>query len=117
MYDVSPRSATDDSAIERLRRLGGEKLLQQLIDLFVRQTPERIARARAGGATGDGAAVRMPMHALKSSSGQLGAMAMMALCERLEEMGEANRLGDVNARLDELEAEYARVKSWLEAAR
>lgn len=76
--------ALDRAAIERLRRFGGEKLVAQMIDLFVSTGRERLDAARAAAAAGDCPGVQRPFHALKSSAGQLGAVLLQALCERGE---------------------------------
>ena len=63
---------TDDASLERLRHFGGGKLLGEMITLFVQAAPERISAARAGLESNDAKATEMALHALKSSSAQLG---------------------------------------------
>lgn len=81
--------------------------------MFVRATPERLAAARTGWGAGDPRAVSKPMHALKSSAGQLGACAMQALCEHAEEHAEHGDLPAIGPLLDELDREFPRVREWL----
>ena len=82
----------DSSALDRLRDFGGEKLLRGMIDLFVKNAPLKASEAAAALGSGDAAALRSALHALKSSAGQLGASTVHAACAAGEEL--ASR-GDV----------------------
>ena len=79
--DDNNRPTTDDASLERLRRFGGGKLLGEMIALFLLAAPERINAARLGLSAHDVKATEMALHALKSSSAQLGAMKMQRLSE------------------------------------
>ena len=109
--------ATDSSALDRLRRFGGQKLLADMITLFLAAAPERIAAARLGLTRHDPNAVEQALHALKSSAAQLGAMRMQRLSEQGELLARAGSLEGAPALLTELEAERERVHLWLSAAR
>jgi HPt (histidine-containing phosphotransfer) domain-containing protein len=83
----------DDAALDRLRGFGGEKLLSGMIELFVKNAPTKAADAREALDCGDAAALRAALHALKSSSGQLGALTVHQACiggEELASRGELN---------------------------
>jgi HPt (histidine-containing phosphotransfer) domain-containing protein len=83
----------DDAALDRLRGFGGEKLLSGMIELFVKNAPTKAADAREALDCGDAAALRAALHALKSSSGQLGALSVHKACiagEELASRGELN---------------------------
>ncbi len=107
---------TDPGALERLHRFGGDKLLAQMIALFLEVAPERIASARAGDAAQDAHAVELALHSLKSSSAQLGAMQMQRLSERGEALARAGSLEGTTALVAELDQEFARVRAWLISA-
>jgi HPt (histidine-containing phosphotransfer) domain-containing protein len=109
--------STDEAALERLKRFGGGKLLGEMITLFLEAAPERINAALAGLAANDVKATEMALHALKSSSAQLGAMRMQRLCERGEALARAGTLENVAGLVSSLEEEFPRVQSWLERAR
>lgn len=111
------QSSTDDAALDRLRRFGGGKLLNEMIGLFVSTTPERILAARSGVDTGNMHAVEMALHSLKSSSAQLGAMEMQRLCERGEQLARAGTLDGLDRIVADLEEEFARVQTWLARSR
>ena len=90
----------DDAALERLRGFGGETLVRGMIELFVRNAPDRAAEAREALDCGDAAALRSALHGLKSSAGQLGALTVHHACVAGEEL--ASR-GDLNACVPHLE--------------
>lgn len=91
---VADPSVLDASALDRLRGFGGEKLLNGMIELFVRNAPGRMADAREALDCGDSAALRAALHGLKSSAGQLGAQSVHQACIAGEEL--ASR-GDLEA--------------------
>lgn len=108
---------TDAESLERLRRFGGGKLLNQMIALFDTAAPERIAAARAGLAAGDPHPVEQALHALKSSAAQLGAMRLQRLCERGELIARGGSLDTIDGLVEQIDDELGRVKVWLESAR
>jgi HPt (histidine-containing phosphotransfer) domain-containing protein len=103
----------DQSALDRLQRFGGGKLLREMIALFLAAAPERIAAARAGVETGDAPAAEMALHSLKSSSAQLGAMRMQRLCEQGEALARTGTLDIVGFLVHDLEEELVPVQKWL----
>ena len=109
--------ATDRSALDRLRRFGGQKLLAEMITLYLAAAPERLAAARAALGRSDPSGVEQALHALKSSAAQLGAMRMQRLSERGEALAMSGSLDGADALLTELEAEAERVHRWLAHAR
>lgn len=108
---------TDEASLDRLRRFGGGKLLNQMIALFLTAGPERIGAARAGLAAGDAKAVEMALHAFKSSSAQLGAMQLQRLCERGEHTTRGGSLETIDTLVELIADEFARVHIWLDGAR
>ncbi len=109
--------STDEAALERLKRFGGGKLLGEMITLYLEAAPERLRAARTGLETSDIKATEMALHALKSSSAQLGAMRMQRLCERGEALARSGTLENVAGLVSSLEEEFPRVQDWLERAR
>jgi histidine phosphotransfer protein HptB len=100
----------DVSALRRLERFGGLKLRQELTTLFLQEAPARIASARAALASGDVESIRSMAHMLKSSAGQMGALRMQLICQRLENLDPPP---DARA-LSELDEELARYIAWLD---
>lgn len=105
--------ATDASALDRLRRFGGAKLVGEMIALFLSAAPERVGAARTGHLSGDAPAVELALHSLKSSAAQLGAMQLQRLSERGERLAKAGTLEGLPMLVQELEEELARVREWL----
>jgi HPt (histidine-containing phosphotransfer) domain-containing protein len=103
----------DVDALKRLERFGGLKLREELTTLFLEEAPTRIASARAAVDRGDVEAVRAVAHMLKSSAGQMGALRIQMLCERLE--GSDLPL-DLTRALSDLDLELARYTAWLDTA-
>jgi len=104
---------TDPEALERLRRFGGDKLLGDMISLFVAAMPQRLAAARGGLARGDAHAIEHELHALKSSAAQLGALRLSRLSAEGERLARAGTLDAAPDILDQLDAEVPRVREWL----
>jgi HPt (histidine-containing phosphotransfer) domain-containing protein len=74
----------DTTAIERLRKLGGNALLARMIDLFFEIAPKRVQAAADAAAAHDLHAVERAAHSLKSSAGNLGAERLRHVAEQLE---------------------------------
>jgi HPt (histidine-containing phosphotransfer) domain-containing protein len=109
--------ASDSSALDRLRRFGGGKLLGEMIALFLMAAPERVGAARAGYGRGDATEVERALHSLKSSAGQLGALRLQRLSERGEQLARSSKLDEMPTLLQDLDAELVRVREWLSKAR
>ena len=109
--------ATDPSALDRLKKFGGDKLLGEMIALFLATAPERIAAARAAGARKDVDGAERALHSLRSSAAQLGAMHLQCLSEQGEHRARAGSLDGLTQLADGLEQELARVRAWLIRAR
>jgi HPt (histidine-containing phosphotransfer) domain-containing protein len=85
-----------------LRRVGGDKLIHDLIDLLLETAPVKLASARAALAGGDTSGVGRLAHGLASSAGNLGIVEVQeaaAALERRADDGE-NDLADLLARLE-----------------
>lgn len=108
---------TDPEALERLRRFGGAKLLGDMIALFLDALPQRLAAARRALADGEAHVVEHELHALKSSSAQLGALRMHRLSLEGEMLARAGALDGASDVLDALDAEQPRVHAWLSESR
>lgn len=106
----------DDAALVRLRRFGGETLLRELVQLFVEHAPARVTAAREGLVAGDATEAKRSLHALKSSSAQLGATRLQRLCQTGESDAAAGRLDALPALMDAIEAELALVARRLREA-
>jgi CheY-like chemotaxis protein len=104
----------DDEAIQRIRKLGGEKLLSKLAGMFVAGAPRRVDAIRAGLASADPAAVAHGAHDLRSSCGLIGAVVMESLCREIESLGDEGKLDRVPDLIAHLDAEFATVRVLLD---
>ena len=107
----------DASALARLRKLGGEKLLSEMIALFLQHAPARLAAARAGNSGGDARAVERAAHSLTSTAANLGAVRVQRLARRVEELAGGGDLASAAQLLPDLEEELARAAALLRAER
>lgn len=117
--DASPGDASpgDPEALRRLLRFGGWKLVDQLLVLFAEQAPRKIEAMRSGLAVGDAGAVELQAHSLKSSSAQLGAPRLHALCRDVEARAHAGSLEALAPEIEAMERELAAYRTWLDGAR
>lgn len=107
---------SDPEALDRLREWGGDKLVGKMVGLFLSQAPDRIAAARAGLETGASAEVARAAHALRSSSAQIGASRVRALCVEIESRAAGGHLTGVAELLASLERELGRYEAGTESA-
>ena len=114
---MSDDRGLDTAAIARLRKLGGEKFVGDMIDLFFQYAPQRLAAARAAETAGDFQAIEKAMHPLKSSAGQIGARLVQDLASQIEKLA-LDKQGDaIPPRLRQLEEALGEVMPLLEKVR
>jgi PAS domain S-box-containing protein len=101
-------------AIRSLQRNGRPDFLAKLIEKYVASSKEYVATIRRAVASGDASALWRAAHALKSSSGMMGASMFAELCRELEALGQAGTLDRVHEVLSKLEASYPNVCAALE---
>jgi CheY-like chemotaxis protein len=105
--------ALDPVVLEGLRAAG---LLDDVVALFMRETPGQVAALRRAVESAEATALVEVAHRLKGSSAQLGATTLTELAAALQEMGETGAREEVSGRVDALEREFERVRTVLEAA-
>jgi HPt (histidine-containing phosphotransfer) domain-containing protein len=88
-----------------LRRVGGDRLICDLIDLLLENAPRRLEAARGALAAGDADGVGRAAHALASSAGNLGAAEMQHAAYDVEHCA-AGGPGDLAELLHRLEASW-----------
>ncbi|MGH7839711.1 MAG: Hpt domain-containing protein, partial [Candidatus Binataceae bacterium] len=84
----------DAEVIAELRGEGDE-LLEDLIALFVSETPTRMTTLAASVHAGNCKEAERAAHTLKSSAATLGAIAMSAAAAAAEDAARANQLAEV----------------------
>jgi len=112
--------AVDPEVIAGIRELQGEDgvdLLTELIDMFARDVPRRLADLRRAVEGDDTVAVLNGAHSLKGSSASLGATHLAVLCGQLEQCGRTRRLDGAADLLADVAREFERVRAALDAER
>ena len=92
--------------IRVLQRPGRPDILRKAIGLYMDSAPGLMQTLRESIEQGDGEALRAAAHSLKSSSANLGAERLAALCEELEGMGTTGCMDAGAALLDRVDSEY-----------
>ena len=83
--------------------------LEGLVKTFRQDVPSRIDALRAAASAGDVRDLANAAHAMKSSSGSVGAKRMLAMASSLEQAARAGRLDGAEAAIDQISAEFRRV--------
>ncbi len=110
----APSEPIDADRLAQIQSIGRDGLLEEMIGLFVGETPDRIAEIRRAAEDGDNQGLRVAAHTLKGSALALGASAVASVCQELESMGEAGRLHDTAEVIERLDAEVVRLQGALD---
>jgi len=105
--DIDPR------ALGRLMDAGGFGLLQRMVALFLKNTPERIASLRAGLDGGDWSVVELAAHSMKSSAAHLGLEGLRAEASRIEELASQGSADGLRPRIDHLALSFPSARELL----
>lgn len=105
----------DESALNRLRDMGGDELVTQLLEMYAATARGRAADGLAALDRGDLAAAERAFHSLKSSSANIGAREARALCAALVSHARASEEAAMRQVYPDLAAELDRVCGLLSA--
>lgn len=111
-----PQPVIDPQAIENLRMLNpddGDAFLRELAEIFVSDTPKRLAELDQTLASGDAVAFVRAAHSIKGSSSNLGALALREAAEHLEHQAKKEGLGNVTGLIAAVRAEFTRAQQEL----
>ncbi len=103
--------------LRELQRKGAPSLLAKLIRLYLQSAPALIEELRSSIERRDPEALRNAAHSLKSSSANIGALRLSALCKEVERLGRDKTIGDADERLATIRTEFERVEQALERER
>ena len=98
-----------------LQHEGEPDLVAELAGMFLDDAALRLEELRDAVGEADTAKVRGVSHALKGSSGNMGATRVHGACAELESAGESGNLAAVPRLLERLEAELSLARPALEA--
>jgi signal transduction histidine kinase/CheY-like chemotaxis protein len=99
----------NQAILDELRSVLGSEL-DKLIDLFLHDTPQILARLEAAASVPDFNELREAAHSLKSSSANLGAMALSAAAKRVELGARLHTLDRPAVAVALIAIEFARVR-------
>lgn len=81
---MSSDPVVDRSAIQRLGRIGGQDLVRRMLELYLANGAERVHTLSGCAGEGDVQGVERAAHTMKSSAGNVGAVRLQRLAERVE---------------------------------
>jgi len=102
----------DPNAIESLRALSPDmdgSFLRELIEIYLEDTPQRVAELEAALAAGDAHAMMRAAHTVKGSSSNFGANKLAQIALEIELLGKAGNCPPAVALVPNLKAEFALV--------
>lgn len=111
---MSESDILEQHALDRLREWGGEKLLGQMIRLFLENAPARMAQIRGGADGGDPRESEKGAHSLKSSAANVGAHHLRTLAADIERVAAGGDPAAVVALLPALESAFSEAIAALE---
>jgi CheY-like chemotaxis protein len=118
--DSEGEAVLDFDALDELRRMEAEAgggLMRKVLGMYARTSVALVDAMVAAIGARDGEGVARAAHSLRSSSANVGALAMAKLCTEIEAMIESRRFDDARAQMLALEREHARVSAAIEALR
>lgn len=101
--------------LTKLEEIAGDdpEFIQEILDTFVQSTDELMGPLRDGVRAGDIVVVQRESHRLKGSSANVGAEGLRECSVELEQLGRSGSLDGAAAILEQIEAEFVRVRSFL----
>ncbi|RYE99087.1 MAG: Hpt domain-containing protein, partial [Oxalobacteraceae bacterium] len=116
--EVIQRDVVNRAALDKIRMLSrerGDALVQKVIAAYVDDTPQQLSTLRHAIDGFDTGNVRRIAHTLKSSSANVGAEALAALCKAMEQLGRTDTTEGAGAILTDMEHEFQAVRNSLTA--
>lgn len=109
----------DQSAFDHLLEITGNDLefVDELIDTYLADASLQLEAMRAAASSGNAAALVRPAHSLKSSSANVGAMALADICRTLEVAARTGVVPDASERLADCDQAFAGARAALLGAR
>jgi HPt (histidine-containing phosphotransfer) domain-containing protein len=104
----------DPQALDRLKDWGGDKLANQMVRLFIKNSGTRMDQIRKGASEGDLREAERGAHSLKSSAANIGAEVVRAFATQVESASLDNDMDTLRRVLPELETAYSEAMAELE---
>jgi CheY-like chemotaxis protein/HPt (histidine-containing phosphotransfer) domain-containing protein len=103
----------DETVLDEIRRMSGEQapaLINNIVEIYLQQTPNLIDDIQYGARNGDADRVFRAAHALKSSSANIGAVRVSEIAHQVEKLGRHNRIEHVHSHLNTLLESYEQAR-------
>ncbi len=110
---IKPKSIVDETMLESIISMGGKELLDEIINDYLNFSPNRLTAIREAIVADNANELRMTAHVLRSSSANLGGVALGNICNQLESLGRANTTMGAAEIFPLLEVEYEQFKQGL----
>jgi len=110
--------ALDEAVLEGIRALNparGDAIVARVVAAYLASVPEQLEELRGCVEAGDAEGLRFVAHALKSSSGNVGARGVQEQARGLEQEARNGDLGHAKQRVERLEEEWLRAQGSLQA--
>ncbi len=109
----------DHAAFDHLLEITGNDLefVDELIDTYLADASLQLEAMQAAASSGDAAALVRPAHSLKSTSANVGAMALADICRALETAARTGDVPDAQERAADCDRAFADARAALLAAR
>ncbi|MDX2421756.1 MAG: ATP-binding protein [Amphritea sp.] len=115
---VIHNTAIDKKVISQLIEMDNDgTFLPKIIDAYLEKSIEDLDCLHKALAEQDTDMLKLAAHSFKSSSYNLGALALAELCKELEQLGRSNELARAGELLEEIKIEYEQAKQVLIAIR
>ncbi len=96
----------DKTALDKLRKLGGDEFVSELVETFLKDAPERVDAALTAGRAQDWEGVERATHSLASSAAMMGAGELHDLGRSIEHRAADKKTDDIPADLERMAALY-----------
>lgn len=104
----------DTVAIENIRRIGGDALLNRMISVYINYSKEQMQEMIDHYTNQEIKEMGRSAHALKSSSANFGAQRLVDLCADIENRAQTLELDNIKDQISEAQLEMIRVINELE---
>jgi CheY-like chemotaxis protein len=108
-----PEPPVFDKAGLMARLMDDEDLARMVVESFLENTPPQIEALRSYLEAGDASGLWHQAHSIKGASANVGAEALRAVADQLEQAGKAGDLDALRARVANLDAQFDRLRETL----
>lgn len=117
MDELNFQEAVNLNTLKNLRHLqadvGSDLLIKELIDIYLTDTPPRLAALILAEEQSEAEALSFASHTLKSSSANIGALRLSIMAGELELLGRNDCLEEADVMISQITSEYEKVRSEL----